>query len=407
MKCRNCNYQIKDNFLDLGHAPPSNAYLSEHDLLKVEKYFPLKVGVCRNCWLVQTEDYIAADNLFTKDYAYLSSTSQSWLKHCKKFVNYSIDEFNLTSKSLVIEVASNDGYLLQYYKNKGIPCLGIEPTEYTAKIAAKKNLNIINEFLTLKNAKIISTKEGKADLIIGNNVYAHVPDIKDFTLAIKELLNENGIISLEFPHLMQLIKGKQFDTIYHEHFSYLSFTTVFDIFKNSGLRIFDVEELETHGGSIRVLGCLQNSHHIEKSSVQKLLDREKKFGIKNIKTYESFQDDAELIKNSLIELLLDIKKENKVVMGYGAAAKGNTLLNYAGIKSDLIKFVFDNAKSKQNKYLPGSHIKVLDPREIAEKKPDYLLILPWNISKEIMDSLHRFREKGIRFITVIPEVRIF
>ncbi len=407
MKCRNCNSQINDTFLDLGHAPPSNSYLSKNDLLKVEKYFPLKVGVCKNCWLVQTEDYIAADNLFTKDYAYLSSTSESWLMHCKKFVDYSIGEFNLSSSSLVIEVASNDGYLLQYYKTKGIPCLGIEPTEFSAKIAMKKNLNIINEFLTLNNAKIISENEGKADLIIGNNVFAHVPDIKDFTLAMKELLKENGVISLEFPHLMQLIKGKQFDTVYHEHFSYLSFTTVVDIFKNSGLRIFNVEELCTHGGSLRIFGCFQDSFHIENLSVKKMLYREKIFGIKSIKTYDSFQKNAELIKNNLIELLLKLKKENKVVMGYGAAAKGNTLLNYAGIKNDLIKFVFDKAKSKQNKYLPGSHIKILDPREIEEKKPDYLLILPWNISKEIIDSLSKYRAKGIRFITAIPELKIF
>ena len=406
MFCRNCNSKINNTFLDLGHAPPSNAYLSKNDLLKVERYFPLKVGVCKNCWLVQTEDFIAADNLFTKDYAYLSSASETWLKHCKNFVDYSISEFNLHSKSLVLEVASNDGYLLQYFKFKDIRCLGIEPTEYTANIAKGKGLNIINEFLTTKLAKEISLSKGKADLIIGNNVYAHVPDIKDFTHSLKVLIKENGVISLEFPHLMNLISGKQFDTVYHEHFSYLSFTTVASIFKDAGLRIFNVQELDTHGGSLRIFGCLKDSIHKENISVKRMLDKELIFGITNIKTYDSFQEQAELIKNNLLGLLIKLKKENKVVMAYGAAAKGNTLLNFAGIKSDLIKFVFDNARSKQNKYLPGSHIKILNPSEIKRSNPDYLLILPWNISNEIIESLSKFKESGMKFIIAVPNINI-
>ncbi len=406
MFCRNCNSKINNTFLDLGHAPPSNAYLSKNDLLKVERHFPLKVGVCKNCWLVQTEDFIAADNLFTKDYAYLSSASETWLKHCKNFVDYSISKFNLHSKSLVLEVASNDGYLLQYFKFNDIPCLGIEPTEYTAKIAKGKGLNIINEFLTCKLAKEISLSEGKADLVIGNNVYAHVPDIKDFTYALKVLIKDNGIISLEFPHLMSLISGKQFDTIYHEHFSYLSFTTVVNIFKDAGLRIFNVQELDTHGGSLRIFGCLKDSIHKENISVKRMLDKELTFGITNIKTYDSFQEQAELIKNNLLGLLIKLKKENKIVMAYGAAAKGNTLLNFAGIKRDLIRFVFDNARSKQNKYLPGSHIKILNPIEIKSRNPDYLLILPWNISNEIIESLSKFKESGMKFIIAVPNIKI-
>ena len=406
MFCRNCNSKINNTFLDLGHAPPSNAYLSKNDLLKVERYFPLKVGVCKNCWLVQTEDFIAADNLFTKDYAYLSSASETWLKHCKNFVDYSISEFNLNSESLVLEVASNDGYLLQYFKFKDIPCLGIEPTEYTANIAKGKGLNIINEFLTRKLAKEISLSKGKADLIIGNNVYAHVPDIKDFTYSLKVLIKENGVISLEFPHLMNLISGKQFDTVYHEHFSYLSFSTVVSIFKDAGLRIFNVQELDTHGGSLRIFGCLKDSIHKENISVKKMLDKELIFGITNIKTYDSFQEQAELIKNNLLGIIIKLKKENKVVMAYGAAAKGNTLLNFAGIKSDLIRFVFDNARSKQNKYLPGSHIKILNPREIKRHNPDYLLILPWNISNEIIESLSKFKEIGMKFIIAVPNIKI-
>ncbi len=406
MFCRSCNSKIENKFIDLGHSPPSNAYLEDKDLKKKELYFPLKVGVCRNCWLVQTQDYIAADELFTKDYAYLSSASNSWLKHSENFVNYSIKNFGLKSSSFVIEVAANDGYLLQFYKSKNIKCLGIEPTKYAADIAISKGIDIISEFCTLKTAKRISKNKGKADLVIGNNVYAHVPDIKDFTFALKELIKENGIISLEFPHLMSLIQKTQFDTIYHEHFSYLSLTAVNHIFSEAGLRIFDVQKLFTHGGSLRILGCLQNSIHKKNPSVQTILEEEKRFGIRNLNTYETFQEKANKVKNNLIKLLVDLKENNKKVMAYGAAAKGNTLLNYAGIKKDLISYVFDKASSKQGKYMPGSHIPILHPREIIKKRPDYLLILPWNISEEIIESLSKFKEIGTKFIIAVPEIVI-
>lgn len=406
MFCRNCSSEIKTNFLDLGHSPPSNAYLTKDQLSKKELYFPLKVGVCEKCWLVQTEDYVAADDLFTRDYAYLSSASESWLSHCKKFVDHSIELFSITKKSFVIEVAANDGYLLQYFQKREISCLGVEPTEYAAKLAREKGLTIINQFLTLENAKNISLKYGKADLVIGNNVYAHVPDINDFTLSLKELIKDNGVISLEFPHLMQLIKEKQFDTIYHEHFSYLSLTAVTQIFKKAGLRIFKVEELNTHGGSLRVFGCLNESIHLEDKSVRNILYKEEIFGLTKVNTYKQFQEKADLIKNNLIELLLKLKKDNKSVMAYGAAAKGNTLLNYGGIKKDLVRYVFDKAESKQNKFLPGSHIQILNPNEIAKRNPDYLLILPWNISDEIISSLNKFLDKDLKFIIAVPEIKI-
>ncbi len=406
MYCRFCNSKINNSFLDLGHAPPSNSYLCKESLSKSESFLPLKVGVCTNCWLVQTEDFINEEELFTKDYAYLSSVSQTWLNHCESFVKKIVEELNLSSKSFVLEVAANDGYLLQYFKNKNIPCIGVEPTEYAANIAKKKGLKILNEFFTLKNATKFKKRFRKVDLVIGNNVYAHVPDIKDFTLALKEIINKNGVISLEFPHLMKLIEKKQFDTIYHEHFSYLSFTSVNNIFNDLGLRIFNVEELKTHGGSLRIYGCLKESSHIEQNSVNKIIKKENKFGITNIDTYKKFQEEANLIKNNLIELLIKLKKMNKTVMAYGAAAKGNTLLNYAGIKKDLVSYVFDKATSKQNKYLPGSHIKILNPKEIYEKKPDYLLILPWNISNEIITSLNKLKKGGTKFIIAVPEIKI-
>ena len=406
MFCRNCNSKIENTFIDLGHSPPSNAYLTNIDLQKKELYFPLKIGVCKKCWLVQTKDFISADELFTKDYAYLSSASKSWLKHCEDFVNYSIKKFNLKTSSLVIEVAANDGYLLQYYKSKNIKCLGIEPTQYAADLARSKGIEIIGEFCSLKTAKQISYDKGKADLVIGNNVYAHVPDIKDFTFSLKELIKENGVISLEFPHLMRLIQEIQFDTIYHEHFSYLSLTTVNHIFKEAGLRIFEVQELETHGGSLRILGSMENSFHKQNPSVEKMLDEEKSFGISNLNTYENFQEKANNIKNNLIKLLVDLKSKNKKVMAYGAAAKGNTLLNYSGIKKDLVSFVFDKAESKQGKYMPGSHIPILHPEEIINKRPDYLLILPWNISEEIIESLSELKDIGIKFIIAVPEIKI-
>ena len=406
MNCRFCNSKINNSFLDLGHAPPSNSYLCKESLCKSELYFPLKVGVCTNCWLVQTEDFINEEELFTKDYAYLSSVSKTWLNHCESFVNKIIEELNLSSKSLVLEVAANDGYLLQYFKNKSIPCIGVEPTAYAANIAKGKGLEILNEFFTFKNATKFIERFRKVDLVIGNNVFAHVPDIKDFTLALKKIINKNGVISLEFPHLMKLIEKKQFDTIYHEHFSYLSFTSVNNIFNELGLRIFNVEELKTHGGSLRIYGCLKEGLHNEQNSVQRIIKKENKFGIKNIDTYKKFQGEANLIKNNLIELLIKLKKMNKTVMAYGAAAKGNTLLNYAGIKKDLVSYIFDKAESKQNKYLPGSHIKILNPKEIYEKKPDYLLILPWNISNEIINSLKKLRRDGTKFIIAVPEIKI-
>ena len=396
-----------ENFLDLGFAPPSNAYLSSEQLLEKESYFPLKVKVCKNCWLVQTVDFINRDQLFTKDYAYLSSASKSWLSHCNNFSNESIKKFNLSEESLVTEVASNDGCLLKYFKEKNIPCLGIEPTNSTALIAKSHGLEIIEEFCTFKNAKKISSQYGKADLVIGNNVFAHVPDINDFSLALKELMKPNGVLSIEFPHLVNLITFNQFDTIYHEHFSYLSLTALNNIFERTQLKIFDIEEIDTHGGSLRVYACFNENNLKIKSSVKDLMLKEKNFGISNIDTYKNFQNNVENLKLNFLELLIDLKKSNKLVMAYGAAAKGNTILNYCGIKEDLVSCIFDIAESKQFKYLPGSHIPILPPSLIDKKIPDYLIIFPWNISKEISLQLKKYRSLGVKFITLIPKLKIF
>ena len=407
MLCRSCKSEDIENFLDLGFAPPSNAYINADQLVEKESYYPLKVRVCKTCWLVQTEDFVNRDELFTKDYAYLSSASKSWLSHCKNFATQSIKEFNLSRDSLVTEVASNDGYLLKYFKEKNIPSLGIESTKSTASIAKSYGLEVIEEFCTFRNAKKISSNYGKADLVIGNNVFAHVPDINDFTLGIKELMKTNGVLSIEFPHLVNLITFNQFDTIYHEYFSYLSLISVNNIFERAGLKIFNVEEIDTHGGSLRVYACFKQNNRKIQSAVNSLILKEKEFGIADIDTYKSFQSKVESIKFDFLELLLKFKKDNKLVMAYGAAAKGNTILNYCGIKEDLISCIFDAAESKQFKYAPGSHIPILPPSFIDKKIPDYLIIFPWNISKEISHQLKKYRSLGVKFITVIPNIEIF
>lgn len=408
MICRHCKENLKHNFLDLGTAPPSNAYLEKNQLTKTELYFPLRVKVCENCWLVQTEDYTDADKLFDSEYAYFSSTSDSFLKHAALYSNEIIDELNLDSKSFVVEIASNDGYLLKNFVEKNIPCLGIEPTDSTADASEKLNIPTIREFFGQKLSKIISNDYGKADLIIGNNVYAHVPDINDFTLGITDLLNDDGVVTLEFPQLLNTIKGKQFDQIYHEHFSYLSLTAVETIFNSAGLKIWKVEELKTHGGSLRVYGCPHESTaHNVCQSVRNQLDKEKEFGLKKLETYSNFQLEAEKIKDNILNFLNEQNKIGKTVAAYGAAAKGNTLLNFAGIKNNLIEFVCDAAPSKQNKYMPGSHIPILDPSHLQNIKVDYVLILPWNLANEITEQLSYLKKNGTKFVIAIPELLIF
>jgi SAM-dependent methyltransferase len=404
MNCRHCKTSLQHTFLDLGFAPPSNAYLTRDSLCQPELYFPLKVNVCHNCWLVQTEDYTDARELFTSDYAYFSSTSTGWLEHAKNYVEKIIKELGLSTQSRVVEVACNDGYLLKNFLNAGISCLGIEPTESTANVAEELGIPVIKEFFgEILGAQLESEGKG-ADLIIGNNVYAHVPDINDFTRGLKRALNKGGTITLEFPHLMRLIENVQFDTIYHEHFSYLSLHTVNTIFSTVGLRIWKVEELTTHGGSLRIYACHHFDSKENEPSVDLILNEEIKQGLLQVETYLNFQARADKIKDSLLAFLLEQKKHGKTVFAYGAAAKGNTLLNYAGVRPDLIPIVFDAAKSKQGKYMPGSHIPILPSESLADLLPDCLLILPWNIADEIKNENIALAEKGTKFVTAVPKL---
>jgi hypothetical protein len=406
MKCRHCSKPLIHTFLDLGHAPPSNAYLKIEDLNKQEIYYPLKIKVCNSCWLVQTEDYAEADALFTSEYPYFSSTSSGWLNHAQTYSSHMINELSLDSNSLVIEVASNDGYLLKNFVKAGIPCLGIEPTSSTAVVAEKMGITVIREFFGESLGQRLANEGKQADLIVGNNVYAHVPDINDFTFGLSAALKPNGTITLEFPHVMQLIKHSQFDTVYHEHFSYLSLHTVKQIFSSVGLRVWNVEELNTHGGSLRIYACHNNDSRETQTSISDLLNVEIKNGLLNLQTYLDFQPRADKIKNNLLKFLIEQKKAGKRICAYGAAAKGNTLLNYAGVKPDLLPFVCDAASAKQGKFMPGSHIPIFPPHELVNHDIEYVLILPWNIATEIQDQNISLKEKGVRFITAVPELTI-
>lgn len=405
MKCRHCKSSLHKPFLDLGFAPPSNAYLEIDDLQSQEKYFPLKVMVCEACWLVQTLDYTNAEDLFQNDYAYFSSTSSSFLDHAAKYCKEMIKKLELSKDSYVIEVASNDGYLLKNFVKKNIPCLGIEPTDSTANAAEKIGIPVLREFFGEDIANQIIFNNQKADLIIGNNVFAHVPDINDFTKGLAVALKQSGTITLEFPHLMQLLEAKQFDTIYHEHFSYLSLHAVNNIFKAANLRVYDVEELVTHGGSIRVFGCHSDSNIRESSSVQRLLDKESSKGMITMNPYSTFQESAEKIKDTFLQFLIDASKSNKTVAGYGAAAKGNTLINFAGVKTG-IQYVADAAEAKQNKFLPGSHIPICTPEKMILEPVDYIIIFPWNIADEIKNDLRQRIHYKTQFVTFIPELLI-
>jgi SAM-dependent methyltransferase len=406
MNCRHCKAFLKHTFLDLDYAPPSNAYLSKEDLNHPEVYFPLKIKVCDQCWLVQTEDYTQADELFTHDYAYFSSTSSSWLTHARQYAEKMTTDLGLNAQSLVIEVASNDGYLLKNFVTTGIPCLGIEPTDSTAAAAEKLGIRVMREFFGEALGKQLAEKGQQADLIVGNNVYAHVPDINDFTRGLKVTLKPGGTITLEFPHLMRLIEQAQFDTVYHEHFSYLSLQTVSHIFSAVGLRVWNVEELSTHGGSLRVYGCHQDDPRSTQAAVSSVLQKETKHGLQDLNTYLSFQSRADKIKDDLLSFLIEQKRAGKKVVAYGAAAKGNTLLNYAGVKPDLIEFVCDAAQAKQGKFMPGSHIPILHPSEILKRQFDYMLILPWNIASEIVQQNSLLKTKGVHFLTAIPELEV-
>ena len=406
MNCRHCSTTLQHVFLDLGFAPPSNAYLTKDQLQQPELYLPLKLFVCHECWLVQTVDYATAKDLFRYDYAYYSSTSTSWMEHAARYASSMIDSLGLGPNSFVLEVASNDGYLLRNFLPFGIPCLGIEPTEGTANAAENLGIPVLREFFGNALGKRLAIEGKQADLIIGNNVYAHVPNINDFTDGLKSVLKVGGVITLEFPHLMRLISQAQFDTVYHEHFSYLSLQCVSHIFAKAGLRVWDVQELSTHGGSLRVYGCHADDGRDNSGAVARVLGDEISHGVRDLATYLKFQPRADRVKDDLLAFLLDQKRIGKKVAAYGAAAKGNTLLNYAGVKPDLIPFVCDAAAAKQGKFMPGSHIPILPPAVLLEKRPDYLVILPWNIAPEIKQQNIRLAELGTKFVTAVPKLEI-
>jgi SAM-dependent methyltransferase len=406
MRCRHCDTPLQHSFADLGFAPPSNAYLHAEDLSNPEVHYPLRVKVCHRCWLVQTEDYARADELFSADYAYFSSTSSSWLDHAAGYARMITERLQLGPENFVIEVASNDGYLLKNFVAADIPCLGIEPTAGTAAAAETLGIPVRREFFGVDLARRLAREGRSADLIVGNNVYAHVPDINDFTRGLAAVLNPEGTITLEFPHLMPLIDQTQFDTIYHEHFSYLSLTTVAHIFAVAGLRVWDVEELPTHGGSLRVYGCHAEAAIATTNRVDSLLTREDQYGMARLETYTEFQKRADRVKNNLLAFLIEQKRAGRRVAAYGAAAKGNTLLNYAGVKPDLLPYVCDAAGSKQGKFMPGSHIPIYSPEALRENPTDYVVILPWNIAHEVRTQLSDLANSGIRFVTAVPELRV-
>jgi SAM-dependent methyltransferase len=384
--------------------------LSREQLNEPESYYPLKIFVCDNCYLVQVDELQKADKIFDKEYTYFSSFSKSWLQHAKNYVDMMIGRFGFNQDSLVLEIASNDGYLLQYFKEHNVPVLGVDPTANTAAEAEKKGIKTIVDFFGSKLAtEQLSGTGKKADLIIGNNVLAHVPDINDFVKGMKIALNDGGIVTMEFPHLVKLVEECQFDTIYHEHFSYLSFYAVKRIFENQGLEMFDVEEIPTHGGSLRIFAKHKEDSSKEISPrVKGLIQKEKAEGINTLAYYEGFQARVEKIKYDSLSFLIEEKRKGKKIIGYGAAAKGNTLINYCGIKgTDMIEFVVDASPYKQNKFLPGSHIPVVAKEEIIKYKPDYVIILPWNLKKEISGQLDYIREWGGKFVIFIPTLTIF
>jgi 2-polyprenyl-3-methyl-5-hydroxy-6-metoxy-1,4-benzoquinol methylase len=393
--------------IDLGFAPPSNAYLSTQQLKQPEKKYPLRVLVCQTCWLAQTEDFAQAHELFNADYAYFSSFSSTWLEHAKRYANEMLSRFHLGSSSHVVEVAANDGYLLQYFNAANIPCTGVEPTASTAAAARVKGIDIVQEFFGAALANTLVAQGKQADLTAANNVLAHVPDINDFVAGFTLLLKPNGVATFEFPHLMQLMALNQFDTIYHEHFSYLSLTAVRRIFAANGLTIFDVEEHPTHGGSLRVFAQRADTgKQPVYENVSKIIREEDSMGVQNEDYYLSFQARAEKVKDNFVSFLADAKRRGKTVAAYGAAAKGNTLMNFAKLGADLIQYVVDKNPAKQGKFMPGSHIPIVSPEALQSQRPDYLVILPWNIADEVMQENAALAELGTQFVKAVPKLEV-
>lgn len=408
MKCRHCGSELDLTFVDLGSAPPSNAYLTDDTLCAPETWFPLKVMVCTSCWLVQTLDYTHRAQLFPPDYAYFSSISSSWLRHAEDYVEMAVRRFGLTARSLVVEVASNDGYLLQFVKARGIPCVGIEPTASTARAARNKGICTVQEFFDAALARRMIEDRKGADLIVANNVLAHVPDINDFVSAIAVLLKTSGVATIEFPHLLTLVTNNQFDTIYHEHYSYLSLTVVKRLLNKYELTVFDVEQLPTHGGSLRVfVQPMKTGDREAHARVEEMLFLERSAGVETRSYYAGFQEGANKIKNDFLAFLLKAKEDGKSVAAYGAAAKGNTLMNYAGIRPDLIRFVVDNNPAKQGKFMPGSRIPIVDASRLLSARPNYVVVFPWNLMEEVTTQMACVRDWGAHFVSAVPTMRLW
>ena len=405
-KCRYCGNELELSFVDLGMSPLSNSYIPPENLQNMEPFYPLHAFLCEQCFLVQLSEFESPENIFS-DYAYFSSYSQSWLEHAKDYADRMTERFGFDASSNIVEVASNDGYLLQYFNNKGIPVLGIEPAENVAKVAIDAGIPTLTKFFGTSTANELASQGRHADLLLGNNVLAHVPDLNDFVAGLKILLKDTGVITLEFPHLQRLMEQTQFDTIYHEHFSYFSCITVAKVLSSHGLTLFDLDELETHGGSLRVYAKHESDTSKQVSeNVSKLIERETAIGFTDVNYYLEFSNRVKGIKRDILDFLIQAKRDNKNIVGYGAAAKGNTLLNYCGIRTDFIDYVVDRSPHKQNQFLPGTHIPVTSPDKIRETKPDYILILPWNIKDEVMAQMSDVREWGCKFVTFIPTVSI-
>ncbi len=404
--CRFCKSTLSVTFADLGMSPPSNAYLKPEQLNAMERFYPLHARVCESCKLVQLEEFESPAEIFT-EYAYFSSFSDSWLKHAERYVEVMIARFGFNADSQVVEIASNDGYLLQYFKQRGIPVLGVEPAANVAKVAVeKRGIPSVVEFFGTETAKKMVVGNTRADLLLGNNVLAHVPDINDFVGGMKILLKPDGIITMEFPHLLRLIEQNQFDTIYHEHFSYLSFLTVEKIFAGAGLKMFDVEELPTHGGSIRIFATHAESPRPVEARVATMRALERQRGLESIDTYRAFEENVKQTKRDFLEFLIQAKRQGKQIAAYGAAAKGNTLLNYCGVGNDFLDYVVDKNPYKQNRFLPGVHLPVFSPEKLAKTKPDYVLILPWNIRDEVREQMSHIQSWGGKFVIAIPRVQV-
>jgi 2-polyprenyl-3-methyl-5-hydroxy-6-metoxy-1,4-benzoquinol methylase len=406
LNCRFCKSAIYQSFADLGMSPFSNAYLKIEQLQQMERFYPLHAWVCGSCFLVQLDQFETPEHIFS-DYAYFSSYSDSWLKHAAGYAEAMVERFGLNSVSHVVEVASNDGYLLQNFVKWGVPALGIEPAANVAVVAESKGVPTLVKFFGSETAATLVALGKQADLLIGNNVLAHVPDLNDFISGMAKLLKSEGVITMEFPHLLRLITQNQFDTIYHEHFSYFSFLTVEKIFKSHGITLFDVEKISTHGGSLRIFGKhIADSSKPVLPSVEALRKEELKVGLDQASTYATFFEKIKVIKRDLLRLLINAKDQGKTVVGYGAPAKGNTMLNYCGVRTDLLDYTVDLSPHKQGMFLPGVHIPIFHPDKIAETRPDYLLILPWNIKEEIMGQMNHIRSWGGKFIVPIPRVEV-